>query len=262
MAAASGRRLGPASDLTGSVHWGGVAPPHALNPLSLPAATDTLRRPAMTALHPQPTAKHAAWTHAESRPVEDEVMLRARERSAELGVSPVSEGTAALLSVLAATRAPAAVVEIGTGAGVSGLALMAGLPERTVLTTVDPEAEVQRAAREAFSEARLPTSRTRMITGRSRLVLPRLTSGAYEMVLVDGEPASRTFDVEQAARMLAPGGLLVVVDALDQDRVPRPAVREPSTTAARAVDRMIAEDERWISALVPTGTGVLLAVRR
>lgn len=216
----------------------------------------------MTALHPQPTAKHASWTYAESRTVEDEVLQRARERSAELGVAAVSEGTAALLTVLAATRAPSAVVEIGTGAGVSGLALMRGLPERTVLTTVDPEADVQRAAREAFSEARLPSSRTRMITGRSRLVLPRLTSGAYEMVVVDGEPASRAFDVDQAARMLAPGGLLVVLDALDQDRVPRPAVREATTVSARAVDRAIAEDERWVSAVVPTGTGVLLAVRR
>ena len=216
----------------------------------------------MTALHPQPTAKHASWTYAESRTAEDEVLQRARERSAELGVTAVSEGTAALLTVLAATRAPSAVVEIGTGAGVSGLALMRGLPERTVLTTVDPEADVQRAAREAFSEARLPSSRTRMITGRSRLVLPRLTSGAYEMVVVDGEAASRAFDVDQAARMLAPGGLLVVLDALDQDRVPRPAVREATTVSARAVDRAIAEDERWVSAVVPTGTGVLLAVRR
>ncbi|MFL0425056.1 O-methyltransferase [Micrococcus luteus] len=216
----------------------------------------------MSALQPQPTDKHASWAWSESRATEDDVVLRARERAAELDVPPVSEGTAALLTVLAATRAPAAVVEVGTGAGVSGLALMRGLPERTVLTTVDPDAEAQRAAREAFSEARLPTSRTRMITGRSRLVLPRLTSGAYEMVLVDGDPAARQFDVEQASRMLAPGGVLVVVDALDGDRVPRPAVRDESTVSARAVDRLIREDEHWLSAVVPSGTGVLIAVRR
>ena len=216
----------------------------------------------MSALHPQPTDKHAAWAWAETRTAEDEVLLRARERSAEQGVRAVSEGTAALLTVLAATRAPSAVVEIGTGAGVSGLALMRGLPERTVLTTMDPDAEAQRAAREAFSEAHLPSSRTRMIAGRSRLVLPRLTAGAYELVLVDGDPASRAFDVEQAARTLAPGGLLVVVDALDSDRVPRAAVREPATVSARAVDKLVREDEAWVSAVVPTGTGVLLAVRR
>ena len=62
--------------------------------------------------------------------------------------------------------------------------------------------------------------------------------------------------------MLAPGGLLVVVDALDRDRVPRPAVREASTVAARTVDKLVREDDAWLSAVVPTGTGVLLAVRR
>ncbi|MDY6054580.1 O-methyltransferase [Micrococcus sp.] len=216
----------------------------------------------MSALHPQPTEKHASWAWAETRATEDDVMLRARERSAELGLTPASEGTAALLAVLAATRAPSAVVEIGTGAGVSGLALLRGLPERTVLTTVDPDADAQRAAREAFSEAGLPGPRVRMISGRSRLVLPRLTTGAYEMVVVDGDPAARTFDVEQAGRMLAPGGLLVVLDALDGDRVPRAALREPSTVSARMVERAIREDDAWLSAVVPTGTGVLLAVRR
>ena len=216
----------------------------------------------MKALHPQHSDKHSSWAYAEARPVEAEVLVRARDRSAELGLRPVSEGTAALLTVLAATCAASAVVEVGTGAGVSGLALMAGLPGNAVLTTLDADGDAQRAAREAFSEARLPTQRTRMITGRSRTVLPRLSSGAYDMVVLDGEPASLGYDVEQAGRMLRPGGLLVVVDALDQDRVPKPTVREGSTVAARAVERALREDELWQSALLPTGTGVLLAVRR
>lgn len=216
----------------------------------------------MKALSPHQTDKHASWAFAESRPDEDEVLLRARERSAELGIEPVSEGTAALLTVLAATSAPATVVEIGTGAGVSGAALMQGLPSTSVLTTIDTDAEALRAAREAFTEAAHPANRTRMITGRSRTVLPRLSSRSYDMVLIDADHASLMFHLEQAARLLRPGGLLIVNDALDQDRVPRPAVRESSTLAARQMGRAVREDEQWLSALTPTGTGVLLAVRR
>lgn len=215
----------------------------------------------MKALSPHQTDKHASWAFAESRPDEDEVLLRARERSAELGIEPVSEGTAALLTVLAATSAPATVVEIGTGAGVSGTALMQGLPSTSVLTTIDTDAEALRAAREAFTEAAHPANRTRMITGRSRTVLPRLSSRSYDMVLIDADHASLMFHLEQAARLLRPGGLLIVNDALDQDRVPRPAVRESSTLAARQMGRAVREDEQWLSALTPTGTGVLLAVR-
>lgn len=216
----------------------------------------------MKALSPHQTDKHASWAFAESRPDEDEVLLRARERSAELGIEPVSEGTAALLTVLAATSAPATVVEIGTGAGVSGTALLQGLPSTSVLTTIDTDAEALRAAREAFTEAGHPANRTRMITGRSRTVLPRLSSRSYDMVLIDADHASLMFHLEQAARLLRPGGLLIVNDALDQDRVPRPAVRESSTLAARQMGRAVREDEQWLSALTPTGTGVLLAVRR
>lgn len=216
----------------------------------------------MKALSPYQTDKHASWAFAESRPEEDEVLLRARERSAELGIEPVSEGTAALLTVLAATSSPATVVEIGTGAGVSGTAMMRGLPASSVLTTIDTDAEALRAAREAFTEAGHPANRTRMITGRSRTVLPRLSSRSYDMVLIDADHASLMFHLEQAARLLRPGGLLIVNDALDQDRVPRPAVRESSTLAARQLGRAVREDEQWLSALTPTGTGVLLAVRR
>lgn len=216
----------------------------------------------MKAVSPQSSDKHASWAYAESRPVETEVTERARERSAELGLRAVTPGTAALLTVLAATRSASAVVEVGTGAGVSGLALMAGLPDTAVLTTLDSDGDAQRAAREAFGEARLPTQRTRMITGRSRTVLPRLSAGSYDMVVLDGDPASLPFDVDQAGRMLRRGGLLVVVDALDHDRVPKPAVREPATVTARQVERALREDEDWDSALVTAGTGVLLAVRR
>jgi predicted O-methyltransferase YrrM len=216
----------------------------------------------MKALSPHQTDKHASWAFAESRPNEDEVMLRARERSADLGIVPVSEGTAALLTVLAATRAPATLVEIGTGAGVSGLALMRGLARSSMLTTIDPDAEALRAAREAFADDGFPANRTRMITGRARTVVPRLTSRSYDLVFLDADKASLVFHVEQSARLLRPGGLLIVNDALDQDRVPKPAVREPSTVAAREAGKLLRDEEQWFSALVPTGTGVLAAVRR
>ena len=58
----------------------------------------------------------------------------------------------AALRVLAASGGARSVVEVGTGAGVSGLYLLRGMPADGVLTTIDVEAENQRAAREAFAE--------------------------------------------------------------------------------------------------------------
>ena len=190
------------------------------------------------------------------------MLLRATDRAAQLGAPPVSAGVGALLQVLAAGLRAGAVVEIGTGAGVCGLWLLRGMDPAGVLTTIDLEAEHQRAAKEAFAEAGITGARVRTITGRPLDVLPRLTDGAYDMVVVDDDPLVAAEHVTHALRLLRPGGVLVVLHALAGDRVPDPARRDEVTTAMREVARAVAEDERAVAAMVPSGDGVLLAARR
>ena len=206
--------------------------------------------------------KAASWAHGEDFVPADDVLLRANERAAELGCGAVSPGTGALLRVLAAGLRAGAVAEIGTGAGVSGLWLVRGMTPDGVLTTIDSEAEHQRAAKAAFAEEQLRPMRTRTITGRALDVLPRLADGAYDMVLVDADPLEAAEYTEQAMRLLRPGGLVVVPHALVEDRVPDPARRDEVTTALRELGRSLRADDRLVVAMVPSGDGVLVAARR
>jgi predicted O-methyltransferase YrrM len=167
-----------------------------------------------------------------------------------------------VLQLIAAALRASAVVEIGTGTGVSGLWLLAGMTPDGVLTTIDTEAEHQRAAKEAFAEAGVRPTRARTITGRPLDVLPRLTDGAYDIVLANGDPLELSEHVDEALRLLRPGGVLAVSHALGADRVPDPARRDEVTTALREVARRIRDDDRLVPALVPTGDGLLLAARR
>ena len=192
----------------------------------------------------------------------DDVLLRATDRADELGTGAPSPGTGAVLALLAAATRAVAVVEIGTGAGVAGLWLLSGMRPEGVLTTIDLDAENQRAAREAFTEAGVRPARVRAITGRPLDVLPRLADGAYDLVVADGDPLELAAHVEQALRILRPGGVLAVVHALVGDRVPDPARRDETTTALREVARRLCEDDRVVPALLPTGDGLLLAARR
>lgn len=192
----------------------------------------------------------------------DDVVLRATDRADQLGCGAPSEGTGALLAVLASAVRAQSVVEIGTGAGVAGLWLLAGMRPDGVLTTIDIEAENQRAAREAFTEAGVRPARVRAITGRALDVLPRLADGAYDLVVADGDPLELAEHVEQSLRILRPGGVLVVLHALGGDRVPDPARRDEVTTALREVARRLRDDDRVVPTLLPTGDGVLLATRR
>ncbi|HEX7745527.1 MAG TPA: O-methyltransferase [Micromonosporaceae bacterium] len=193
---------------------------------------------------------------------EDLVLRTARSLAGEVGVTAISPGTGATLRLLAAACGARAVVEIGTGTGVSGMWLLRGMRAAGVLTTIDVEAEHQRIARRVFQEAGFAPGRTRIITGRALDVLPRLADGVYDMVFVDAEPADYPAQVDAARRLLRPGGVLALHGALAGGRVGDPTARDPVTVAMREIGKAVRESEDWIPALLPTGDGLLAAVRR
>ncbi|PMC75208.1 O-methyltransferase [Brachybacterium sp. UMB0905] len=212
--------------------------------------------------------KVAGWAHGEEFVEEaglfsdDQVLARARERGSELGATPVLPGAGALLRVLAAAVNARAAVEIGTGSGVGSLYLLSGMHPDGVLTTIDPEVENQRAAREAFVEAKIRSPRVRTIAGQPRDVIGRLTDHAYDLVSFPAHAPHALELLEHARRLLRPGGVLVIPHALYHDRVADPAARDATTQAVRALLRAVSESEDLISVLTGSGDGVLAAVLR
>ena len=73
--------------------------------------------------------------------------------------------------------------------------------------------------------------RARLITGRALDVLPRLTDGAYDLVFCDADGAEYAAYLDQALRLLRPGGVVAFDNALWHDRVADPAQRDAATTA-------------------------------
>jgi predicted O-methyltransferase YrrM len=207
-------------------------------------------------------AFRSSWQYAESFVPEDAVIAAARARAAEVGCVPVHPGTGAALRLLAAVLGARHVVEIGTGTGVSGVWLLRGMVADGVLTSVDIEAEHQRHARETFAAEGVAPSRTRLITGRALEVLPRLADASYDLVLVDGAKDEYPEYVAEAARLLRVGGVLAIDNSLWHDKVADPAQRDPDTIAIRGVLSALTDDERFLSALLPTGDGLLAAVKR
>ncbi|WP_018221280.1 O-methyltransferase [Salinispora pacifica] len=192
---------------------------------------------------------------------EDLVLRTARALAHEIGLEAVTPGAGAALRLLAAAGNARAVVEIGTGTGVSGVWLLRGMRPDGVLTTIDGEIEHQRIARRIFTEAGFPAGRSRIITGRALDVLPRLADGAYDLVFVDTEATGFATCVEAAHRLLRPGGVLALNGALADGRIADPAARDVETVTTRETIKAIRESEYWIPALLPVGHGLLTAVR-
>lgn len=193
---------------------------------------------------------------------EHEAVLTARGRAADLGCEPIGSGAGAALTFLAAVLSARAVVEIGTGTGVSGLHLLAGMAPEGVLTSIDIEAEHQRAAKEAFGLFGAAPSRARLINGRGLEVMPRLTDGAYDLVLVDADRTGYPQYVEQAVRLLRRGGILVLAGALHGDKVSDPTQRDAETVAVREAGRLVRDDETLVPMMTSLGDGLLAAVKR
>jgi predicted O-methyltransferase YrrM len=204
----------------------------------------------------------ASREYAEGYLAEDAVLQAARHRGGELGCVPIGPGGGATLRFLAAATNARAVVEVGTGAGVSGLWLLRGMRPDGVLTTVDRDPEHQRAAKQAFGEAGIPSGRTRLIVGNALDVLPRLADGGYDLVFVDAAKSEYGDYLTEALRLLRPGGVIAFDNVLWHDRVADPAQRDPDTIAMRELGRTVRDDDNLVPVLLHAGDGLLAAVKR
>lgn len=110
--------------------------------------------------------------YAEQFIAEEEAAEAARHTGTGLGAVPIGTGGGAALRLLAAAVGARHVIEVGTGAGTSGLWLLAGMPEEGVLTSIEIEPEHALRAKRSFASAGITPQRTRVITGRALDVLP------------------------------------------------------------------------------------------
>lgn len=179
---------------------------------------------------------------------EDEAQLAARERAASGAPSPE---VGALLAWTAATTAAATAVEVGSASGVSGLWLTRGMAPRGTLTSVEPDAHAHGLATAAYQEAGR-TRQVRAIQGEPGTVLPRLSDGGYDLVLLQrpDEPCAEL--LEHARRLLRPGGALIVRHALQ---------RGANAEEQAACLQQLSQDEGLLATVLPVDDGVALATR-
>jgi predicted O-methyltransferase YrrM len=205
--------------------------------------------------------KISSWKYTEDFHQEPEVISRARARAEEMGIESITPSVGATLAVLVASMNAKAIVEVGTGAGVSGLWLQSG-NSTSVLASIDTELQHQDLAKLAFEQAGIVSTRLRMINGRSSEVLVNLADEAYDLVLLDGDVDSLLSQVKESFRLLRTGGVLAIPHALWRDRVPDQVLRDDITEEYRTVLEFINDSGLFIPALSTTGDGLLIASKK
>jgi predicted O-methyltransferase YrrM len=206
--------------------------------------------------------RQASWAFAEGYVDEVDALAIARSRARAAGIRSVSPGTGAALRLLAASSGAKAVAEIGTGFGVSGIHLLTGMRPDGVLTTVDTEPDRQQLARQAFAAAGFASNRARMIPGAALEVLPRLADGGYDLVFCDGDRSEYPDYLAESLRLLRPGGLVCFEGVFAEGRAMDAGHQGPDLKALREVVRIVRDSDALLPALLPTGDGLLCAVKR
>lgn len=182
---------------------------------------------------------------------EDEVIVAARRRAAEVVSLPIPE-VGALLRWAARTCAARHVVEVGGAGGVTGVWLLAALPERGVLTSIESDPNAHGLAKETYRDAGAGT-RVRSIPGEAATVLPRLADGGYDLIVLQGARGDYPDDLAHARRLLRPGGMLVARGVLRVD--------EHGDAVGRFVEQLV-EDACFDAVVLPIDDGIALATRR
>jgi len=200
--------------------------------------------------------------YSESFIVEDSVKSAARARGHEIGVTDTSQGSGAYLRQLAHQLKAQSVVEIGTGSGVGALWILEGMLASGTLTSIDDEMEHTSIAKIALAEADISQSRYRLITNSVMDVMTKLTDRAYDLVVFRHNPEDLSFAIAEAHRILRSGGVFVVDNFFGGGKVSDPTQRDPKTIALREAGKAVKADvDSWVTSLIPTGDGLLLATK-
>ena len=202
-----------------------------------------------------------SWAFAEDFVPLDESISRSRRNAVGMGLEPPSGGTVSVLRLVARMVQARAVVEVGSGAGATGLALFEGMDPAGVLTSIDTEPERQGAARQAFTAAGLKPQRFRLIAGSPLEVLPKLRDGAYDLVLINGDKLEYVEYLAQSLRLLRHGGVVVMNDALWHGLIADESNDDDETLIIREALQSVQETEEFTAALLPVGNGLMVAVK-
>ena len=189
----------------------------------------------------------------------DEPVLLEMEAEAEArGFPIVGRQVGVTLELLARSIGARRVVELGSGFGYSGYWFSRAVGEDGELHLTDGDAENEPKAEEYLRRANL-AGPVRYHVGDA-VVSFEVLEGEFDVVYCDIDKQGYP-DAWRAARdRIRPGGLYLCDNVLWSGRVTEPSP-DPTTSAILEHNAMIADDERYLSTIVPTRDGVMAALR-
>lgn len=177
----------------------------------------------------------------------------------------IRTGTQNLLRFLLAAHRPMEILEVGTAVGFSALLMNQYAPEGNHVTTIEKYEKRIPVARKNFERAGKEEAIT-LLEGDAADILKEL-EGPYDLVFMDAAKGQYIHFMQDALRVLKPGGLLVSDNVLQDGDVleSRFAVtRRNRTIHARMREYLYELTHRndLETVILPVGDGVAISVKK
>jgi predicted O-methyltransferase YrrM len=198
---------------------------------------------------------------------ETPVQRRLRAETATLPGAQMQIGPdqGALMAFLVRLIGARRALEVGVFTGYSALAVAAALPEDGKLIACDLSEAWTRIARRYWEEAGL-LQRIELRLGPAVETLATLLreggADSFDFAFIDADKENYDAYYEACLRLVRPGGLLAVDNAIWSGAVADPTVNDVDTDAIRALNLKVRDDSRVEACLLTVGDGLLLARKR
>lgn len=163
---------------------------------------------------------------------------------------------ALLIRLIGARR----VIEVGTFTGYSALC-MAQAMDAGHLLCCDLPGDYNATAQRYWQEAGV-AERIELRLGPALQTLATLDAESFDLIFIDADKANYPRYLEEALRVLRPGGLLVFDNTLWSGRVLQVVPDSEDTRAIQALNAALKDDLRVDLSLLPLGDGLTLCRKR
>jgi predicted O-methyltransferase YrrM len=208
------------------------------------------------------TAAHFQYL-AERTSGDDAFLRQLKDAARSAGIRPIwiAPEQASFMQILLQLTRAREVVEVGTLAGYSAIAMARALPPEGRVRTIELLAEHADFAEKWIAKSDV-AGRVQVLRGAGAEVLPRLATDSADAAFLDADKSGYKLYLEQCLRIVRPRGLIMVDNAFAFGELFEPKPRDPEVEAVRAFNDHLGAHPALHSVIVPIGDGLWVCVKR
>ena len=194
---------------------------------------------------------------------EDDFLKRLKQAALEAGIPAIwiAPEQASFMRILLKAARAREVIEVGTLAGYSAIAMARALPPDGRVRTIELEPKHAEFAERWIARSDV-AGRVEVLRGAGMDVLKTFADDSADAAFLDADKASYPRYLAECLRIVRRGGLIMVDNALAFGQLLDPKATDREVPAVRAFNEHMAKVREVEGVIVPLGDGLWVAVRR